>query len=190
MHGAWRENFIPAGSVLGSVTAGELQDRIGRRFSLMVGSIASGIAVSLIFFSHFGSDPNGKRTMFTVGITIQGYLVSIIKVVRMTYVSENAPTGIRGSAMGLFPTFNLLGQLIGVIVLFIVNYLGTTGYLGAFGSQWVLSLAPFIISCVMPEPGLLRAQGRRCQWTRTSACSSSSSASCAACWATERACGC
>jgi MFS family permease len=152
--GVWLGLFLglpPAGSALGSVTAGELQDRIGRRFSLMVGSIVSGIAVSLIFFSHLAPDAASKRTMFTAGITLQGYSVGIIKVVCLTYVSENAPTAIRGSAMAIFPTFNLLGQLIGVIVLFIVNDLGTTGYLGAFGSQWVLSLAPFIISCIMPE---------------------------------------
>ncbi|KAM5356920.1 hypothetical protein ACJ41O_003566 [Fusarium nematophilum] len=152
----------PAGAVLGSVIGGSMQDAIGRRFSLMVGSIVSAISVALIFFSFLPQNQNGKRAMLTGGLTVQGVSVGIIKTTSLTYVSENAPTALRGPAMALFPTFTLLGQLIGVIVVFVVNRIpGETGYLGAFGSQWALAAAPFILSCFMPDsPAHLLRKGQ------------------------------
>lgn len=140
------------GSSLGALFGGWLGDRIGRRFSLMAGSVLSAIAIGFIFFSFLPPDQDAKRAMFTVGLTVQGFSVGIIKTTCLTYVSENAPTSIRASAMALFPTCTLVGQLIGAVVVYIVNGVpGQTGYLGAFGSQWILTLAPFIISILMPE---------------------------------------
>ncbi|KAF4993350.1 hypothetical protein FDECE_13465 [Fusarium decemcellulare] len=151
----------PAGSALGAVTGGWLQDRIGRRFSLMIGSIISAIAISCIFFSHLPASQAIKLAMITAGLTIQGFTVGIIKTTCLTYVSENSPTALRGSAMALFPTFTLIGQLIGAIVVFVVNKVDSpSGYLGAFGSQWILACGPFILSWVMPEsPSYLIRKG-------------------------------
>ncbi|CAM1511848.1 Fc.00g093610.m01.CDS01 [Cosmosporella sp. VM-42] len=152
----------PAGATTGSVLGGWMQDRIGRKFSLMVGSIISAIAVALIFFSYLATTQDSKRMMLTGGLTVQGLSVGIIKITTITYVSENAPTSLRGPAMALFPTFTLLGQLIGSIVVFLVNGVeGQKGYLSAFGSQWILALAPFILSCVMPDsPAFLVRKGK------------------------------
>jgi len=68
----------------------------------------------------------------------------------------------RGSAMGLFPAANLVGQLTGSIVTFAVNNVPSkAGYLGAFGSQWLLALAPLLLSIFMPEsPSYLLAIGK------------------------------
>lgn len=140
------------GSALGSLFGGWLGDRIGRRFSLMAGSVFSATAIGFIFFSFTAPSPDIKRAVFTVGLTLQGFSVGVIKTTCLTYVSENAPTAIRSSAMALFPTCTLAGQLIGAVIVFVVNGIpGQKGYLGAFGSQWILSLAPFIISIFMPE---------------------------------------
>ncbi|KAK8096048.1 general substrate transporter [Apiospora kogelbergensis] len=131
------------------------------RTTLMIGSTISAVAVSFIFFSHLASDQTNRRVILTVGLTVQGLSVGMIKTTAVTYVSENAPTCLRGPAMVLFPTFTLLGQLVGAIVVFVVNGVeGPTGYLGAFGSQWVLALAPFILACLMPEsPAYLVRKG-------------------------------
>lgn len=153
--GAWLSLFIglaPAGSALGSISAGWLQDIVGRKFALMIGSVISAVSICLIFFSHYGATVDSKRSLFTAGITIQGYSVGIIKIVCLTYISENAPTAIRGSALALLPTFNLVGQLIGSLLLFGINSMdGPNGYLGSFGSQWILALLSFGLSCIMPE---------------------------------------
>ncbi|KAK8021732.1 hypothetical protein PG990_006870 [Apiospora arundinis] len=151
----------PIGSITGSALGGWLQDRVGRRRTLVLGSLVSAVAVALIFFSHLAADQTHRRTLFTAGLTVQGLAVGMIKTTAVTWVSENAPTALRGPVMVLFPAFTLLGNLIGAIVVFVVNGIkGQTGYLGAFGSQWVLSVAPFILACVMPEsPAYLLRRG-------------------------------
>lgn len=151
----------PMGSITGFALGGWLQDRVGRRFTLMLGSFISAIAVAVIFFSHLPSDQGHRRAMFTVELTVQGLAIGMIKTTAITYVSENAPTSLRGPAMALFSTLTLVGQLIGAVVVYIINGVESkTGYLGGFGSQWVLSLAPFILACVMPEsPAYLVRKG-------------------------------
>lgn len=142
----------PAGAAAGAMLGGWLQNRIGRKFSLLFGSIISSLAIACIFFSHLPPEPDTKRVVITVGVTFQGFTVGIIKTTCLTWVSENAPTALRGPAMALFPTFTLIGQLIGAIVVYAVNQMGSkSGYLGAFGSQWILLLGPLILSCLMPE---------------------------------------
>lgn len=154
--------FGPLGSAIGSVAGGWLQDRIGRRFSLLAGSITSAIAVVIIFIANTPSNMEARRGVYLVGKTVQGFSVGIIKVQALTYVSENAPTCLRGPAMALFPTFTLLGQLIGSVVVFLITNDETSrGYRIAFASQWVLSAAPFFLSFVLPEsPAYLVRRGR------------------------------
>ncbi|EWZ47300.1 hypothetical protein FOZG_03241 [Fusarium oxysporum Fo47] len=142
----------PAGAALGGLLGGWLQNRIGRKLTLLFGTIISVIAIACIFFSHMPEPLDMKRTVLTAGLTIQGFSVGVIKTTCVTWVSENTPTALRGSAMALFPVFTLLGQLIGLIVIKLINDIeNSSGYLGAFGSQWILSLGPFILSIVMPE---------------------------------------
>lgn len=142
----------PAGSAIGNLFGGWLQDAAGRKRSLFMGSIFSACAIGCIFFSYLPQGQNAKRIMLTAGLTVQGFSVGVIKTTCVTYVSENAPTALRGPAMALFPTFTLLGQLIGSIVVYVVNGAeGSQAYRAAFASQWGLAIAPFVISVVMPE---------------------------------------
>ncbi|KAI9900142.1 hypothetical protein N3K66_004404 [Trichothecium roseum] len=142
----------PAGMALGSLTGGELQDRIGRKPTLLLGSLLSAAAVAVIFFSHVAPTGDGRRATFTAGMTLQGYSVGIIKNTVLTYVSENAPAAIRGSAMALLPTCSLLGQLVGALTLYGINDVkGKSGYLTVFGSQWIFSFAAAVVSVVMPD---------------------------------------
>ncbi|KAK5999192.1 MFS transporter fmqE-like protein [Cladobotryum mycophilum] len=150
----------PIGMVIGSISGGVLQDRIGRRLTLMAGSIISAVAVAIIFCSYLPESMQGRRVSFFIGKVIQGFSGGMLKATAITYVSETSPLPIRASAMGLFPMGNLLGQLIGAVVVFLIsNVESDAGYLGAFGSQWILAIAPFILSCVMPEsPAYLMAK--------------------------------
>ncbi|RYP87363.1 hypothetical protein DL769_000567 [Monosporascus sp. CRB-8-3] len=155
-------SFGPLGSAVGSIAGGWLQDRIGRRLSLRIGCIISAIAVVTIFVANTPSNVEARRGVFLLGKTIQGFSVGVIKIQALTYVSENAPTSLRGPLMALFPTFTLIGQLIGSVVVFSIEGDETSkGYLAAFGSQWALSAAPFILSFVLPEsPAYLVRKGQ------------------------------
>ncbi|KAJ0272257.1 hypothetical protein COL940_010539 [Colletotrichum noveboracense] len=152
---------IPLGMAFGSIFAGWFQDRVGRRVSLRTGSIICAVGVAGIFFSYLPANINAMRSMFFVGKLVQGLAIGILKVTAMTYISETAPTALRASAMGLVPTGNLVGQLLGSIVLFVLNkYPGRSGYLASFGSQWTLALVPFILSIILPEsPAFLEEKG-------------------------------
>ena len=142
----------PAGAAIGSLLGGWLQDKIGRKFTLLIGTIISIIAIACMFFSHIPDPLDTKRMYLTAGLTIQGFTVGIGKGACVTWVSENTPTALRGSAMALFPVFTLLGQLIGLLVTLAINSIeGNSGYLGAFGSQWILVLGPLLLSIFMPE---------------------------------------
>ncbi|CAF3576134.1 unnamed protein product [Fusarium graminearum] len=142
----------PAGAAIGSLLGGWLQNKIGRKFTLMMGTLVSAVAIACMFFSHIPEPLDTKRMLLTAGLTIQGFTVGIIRGACVTWVSENTPTALRGSAMALFPVFTLLGQLIGLLVTLAINSIeGNSGYLGAFGSQWILALGPLILSIFMPE---------------------------------------
>ena len=161
--------FGPLGSAVGSLAGGWLQDRAGRKRCLLAGSVLSAAAVVVIFLSDQASGLEARRGVFLLGKTVQGFAVGFIKIQALTYVSENAPTSLRGPAMALFPTFTLLGQLIGSAVIFAIERDETSrGYHVAFGSQWVLSAAPFILSFALPEsPAWLVRKGRTDQALRS-----------------------
>ncbi|KAF2107392.1 general substrate transporter [Lophiotrema nucula] len=149
----------PVGQAFGAVTGGFLQDRIGRRLNLLVGGILVVISVFIVFFANKSPQLDARRGLFLAGKTIQGFATAVIKIQTLTYISENVPTSLRGSAMALFPTFTLLGQLIGAIVIFVVEDIETDrGYLIAMGTMWILCIAPFVLAFAMPEspPYLIR----------------------------------
>jgi MFS transporter, SP family, general alpha glucoside:H+ symporter len=152
----------PLGMAIGTLFGGWFQDVVGRRKSLFTGSIITAAGVVVIFVSHLLPDMEAKRGVFFGGKVIQGFSIGLLKVTAMTYMSETAPTCLRGSAMALVPTGNLLGQLLGSIVVYLVNNVeGSAGYLGAFGSQFILAVAPFVIACFIPEsPAFLEEKGR------------------------------
>ncbi|KAH8743373.1 alpha glucoside transporter [Diaporthe sp. PMI_573] len=152
---------IPLGMTFGAVFAGWYQDRVGRMWSLRTGAIICALGVGGIFFSYLPPGMNARRAMFFAGKTIQGISIGILKVTAMTYISETTPTALRGPAMGLVPTGNLIGQLLGSIVVFLVNGVPTkAGYLASFGSQWVLAVVPFTLSLIIPEsPAYLEERG-------------------------------
>ena len=142
----------PMGMAIGSLFGGWLQDRIGRRLSLMVGSFICAAGVAVIFFSHLATTITAMRAVFFIGKVVQGVSIGSLKITALAYMSEISPTALRGSIMALIPTGNLLGQLLGAIVAYVINDVeGNKGYLAAFGSQWVLAVVPFVLFFFIPE---------------------------------------
>ncbi|KAF2714952.1 MFS general substrate transporter [Pleomassaria siparia CBS 279.74] len=142
----------PLGQLAGTVLGGWLLDRMGRRFCLLVGSIIAAIAVLVLFLSNMPEDKTWRRSMILIGKVVQGFGLGIVKVEAITYMSEVVPVSLKGAVMSLVPTFSLLGQLIGAVVIFAVSGDDrSSSYMIALGSQWVLALPPFILAFVMPE---------------------------------------
>jgi MFS family permease len=154
--------FTPLGALLGAVAGGWFQDRVGRRLCLAVGSILSAIGVAVIFVSNLPDDVDSRRGTFLAGKTIQGLAIGMVVVQSQTYVSEISPTSLRGPALALFPTFTMLGQLLGAIVIYSASsYDSSRSYLIAFGSQWAFSCPPLLLALFMPESPAYLVRKRR-----------------------------
>ena len=144
--------FTPLGAVLGAIAGGWFQDRVGRRLCLAFGSLISIIGVAIIFVSNLNDDKDNRRGTFLAGKTVQGFAIGVVVVQSQTYVSEIAPTSLRGPALALFPTFTMLGQLLGAIIIYASSsYDSQRSYLTAFGSQWAFSIPPLVLAVFMPE---------------------------------------
>ena len=151
----------PLGSIMSAPTAGWLQDRIGRRWSLGLSCFICGVGIAIAFCSNLPSGMNSRRAAFLVGRLVQGWGVGGAMAGAQTYLSETVPTSLRGSIMALSPTFMLLGELVGAVVIFACEKRTTSAaFLIPFGTQWIFTLLPFIVAFVIPEsPSYLIRKG-------------------------------
>ncbi|KAH8731609.1 hypothetical protein GQ44DRAFT_755693 [Phaeosphaeriaceae sp. PMI808] len=153
----------PLGQIAGTALGGWLMDRLGRRFCLMMGSTIGIVAILNLFFSNRPADKGWRRIILLIGKVVQGFGLGIIKIGTMTYMSEVAPTRLKGPIMSLIPTLTLFGQLIGSIVIFVVSKdLEPKSYLIALGSQWAVAVPPFVMAFLLPEsPAYLLLKNKR-----------------------------
>ncbi|EQL01872.1 alpha glucoside transporter [Ophiocordyceps sinensis CO18] len=140
----------PAVSILSSLAAGWFQDWYGRRACLALGSFLSAAAVAICYVSNLPSDIGQRRGLFLAGKGFQGGAIGIVMTTTQTYMSEIAPPILRGPLLAFFPTFALLGQLIGAAVIFGCLELDN-GYVLCFASQWPFSAVPLLMAFLIPE---------------------------------------
>lgn len=157
--GLW--NFAsPGASMVGAVLGGLLQDWAGRRRALIVGSVLSAVGVAILFVSYLPEGINARRGVFLGGKAFQGMALGVVMVTTQTYMSEVLPPKLRGSIIAFFPTFTLLGQLIGAAVIYACLDL-EKGYRICFATQWPFSVMPFVVALIIPEsPTYLVRKGR------------------------------
>ena len=90
--------------------------------------------------------------MFLTDKLLQGFASGMMLCVAQTYMSEVLPTILRGPIIAFFPIFNLLGQLIGAVVIHAcLKSRSVESYRICFASQWVLSALPLVIAIFWPE---------------------------------------
>lgn len=152
----------PIGGMFGSVVAGWLGDIIGRRWTLSISTILSAGAVMLCMTADTPTTIGGRRGLFLVAKTIQGLAIGGVQTMTQTYISEIVPQQLRGSILPLFPAFNLLGNIVGsVIVQIQMDVVGRNSYRVLFATQWAFSVIPLIASFVIPEsPAWLLRKGK------------------------------
>lgn len=153
----------PGGSILGAFFGGQIQDWIGRRASIAIGSFLSAIAVAICYVSYIPADIDARRGVFLAGKGFQGLAIGIVTTTTQTYMSEVLPPSLRGPILAFFPMFTLLGQLIGAAVIFGCMKL-PRGYAVCFASQWPFSFVPMIVAFFIPEsPTYLVRKNRMAQ---------------------------
>ncbi|KAL4946760.1 hypothetical protein BDV06DRAFT_217918 [Aspergillus oleicola] len=142
----------PIGGILGALTGGYVQDRAGRRLSLLVATIISAIGVAVACVSNLPDDILDRRAVFFVAKAIEGFAVNMVMATTQAYMSEVLPPILRGPILAFFPIFMLLGQLIGSIVVYVsLNKTGAAGYKTCIISEWAFSVLPFVVAILMPE---------------------------------------
>lgn len=140
------------GTMIGGAVGGPWQDRSGRRWPLAVGSAVSAVSIAILYVANLPDDIDSRRGLFLAGKIVQGFSTGILMAATQTYISETVPTSLRGSAMALFPTFMLLGQIIGAVVIYASSSDPTPkSYLTSFASQWPFSAVPFVMAIIVPE---------------------------------------
>ncbi|PNS15928.1 hypothetical protein CAC42_4329 [Sphaceloma murrayae] len=142
----------PIGAMIGAFIAGLVQDRLGRRLSLVAGTVIVSAGIAICFISNRPTGLTGRRTAFLIGKTVLGVGVGQIITTTQTFMSEIVPTRLRGPIMSLIPAFTLLGQLVGAVVIASLRYSSSsTAYLIPLASQWAFALGPLVVCLIMPE---------------------------------------
>ncbi|KAF4985724.1 hypothetical protein FDECE_16364 [Fusarium decemcellulare] len=134
-----------ASAVIGSLGAGYIADRIGRKWTLFISYL-------LIFTAITVETVSTTNPMFFAGKFIAGFPVGSFITISMTYIGEIAPLALRGSLTAAAAIAFTIGPFI---VSLIANETGsgTTrwAYRAIFVSQYAVSGLGFLILPFMPE---------------------------------------
>jgi sugar porter (SP) family MFS transporter len=104
-------SVVLAGCILGSIAAGYLADRIGRRTSLLVAGVIFGAGA-------IGSAFSPEIVSLLVSRFVIGVGIGITSVVAPLYISEVSPAEIRGALVSLYQ----FAITVGILGAFIVDY--------------------------------------------------------------------
>ncbi len=156
----WAASSALVGCVIGVAMAGELNDRLGRRTTLIVAAI-------LFLISAIGSALPRTLTQFIVYRIIGGLGVGAASMTSPMYIAEISPARIRGRMVSL----NQFAIIFGMLVVYFVNYFiaggsdlawnVATGWRWMFGSESIPAILLLGLLCFVPEsPRWLTKQGK------------------------------
>ena len=123
---------VLVGAIIGAVLGGVSADRLGRKRSIIAGSVSFIIGTLILLVS------NGLG-IFVVGRLLIGIAIGLASFIVPMYISELAPERIRGALVSLNQLFVTLGILVsyGVDTLFAAS--------GAWKSMFAVGLIPAFI---------------------------------------------
>ena len=156
----WAASSALVGCLIGAGIAGFTADRIGRKRTLLLAAVlytASGILSAIPV----------TIAQFTIARILGGIGIGTASVVCPLYIAEIAPAEKRGSLV----TFNQLAIVIGILVVYFVNYFiarmgddawnAATGWRWMFGSAAIPAVVFFVLTLLIPEsPRWLTHSGR------------------------------
>lgn len=114
------------GSVIGSLPAGVFADWLGRKKTILIGSIVFLSSIPMIVFS------DGNYGVMVAGRFVQGASAGLLGVVIPMYLAECLPADQRGKGTGLFQLF----LTIGLVFMALVG-VGVTKFFGAADAETV-----------------------------------------------------
>ncbi|RTY58364.1 MFS transporter [Pantoea sp. YU22] len=137
----WVVSSIFVGCIIGSLAAGKLAEKLGRKPVLMLATIAFAL-------SAVGSTFADSFTLFSAARIVAGLGIGLAGTVAPMYMGEIAPASIRGKASGIF-NLSLVGSQT---LVFLVNYLIGRGMSEAWlideGWRWMMG-AQFVPVAMM-----------------------------------------
>lgn len=146
----WAVSSVIFGGVIGALTAGKMADKTGRKPVMLLS------AVLFVITSYFSAVAD-TFALFTGARLICGIAVGLAATVAPMYISEISPAKMRGKATGTYD----LSMVVGVLAVFIVNYLIArgmpqawmveTGWRIMMAAQLVPSLAMLVFIIFLPE---------------------------------------
>jgi len=156
----WAASSALVGCVIGVGMAGELNDRLGRRTTLIVAAI-------LFLISAIGSALPRTLTQFIVYRIIGGLGVGAASITSPMYIAEISPARLRGRMVSL----NQFAIIFGMLVVYFVNYFiardsdvawnVATGWRWMFGSESIPAVLLLVLLFFVPEsPRWLSKQGK------------------------------
>ena len=125
---------IMIGAVIGAAFAGFLSDRFGRRRLLIVGGLL--FLVSAIW-SAFTLGPYDLIAARVVG----GFGVGLTASLAVTYITESAPTDIRGTLAFSYQMLTVCGLFLTNVINYVIVAYGTPDWNLSHGWRWMLGLA-------------------------------------------------
>ncbi|MGD6808375.1 MAG: sugar porter family MFS transporter [Candidatus Bathyarchaeia archaeon] len=125
------------GAILGALLGGFLADRLGRKYSIVAGSVLFILGTIIVVISP-------GLSIFVVGRILIGIAIGIASFIVPMYISEIAPERIRGSLVSLNQLFVTLGIL--------VSY-GVDTFFSASGA-WRLMFASGLVAGVILLVGM------------------------------------
>ncbi|CAG9936184.1 unnamed protein product [Clonostachys rosea f. rosea IK726] len=159
----------PICGAFGCILGGWVQDRIGRKFTLMGVGIFNAVSVAFLVFSHALPALNSRRGILTVGMGIQGLANSGLQVVAFTYVSEISTESMRDGNMVMMPLCSLLGQFVGSAFMGVATKLdGKNKYIVPFAVGWIVGVVTVPLSLIIPDSAVfLVRSGQEARAIRT-----------------------
>ena len=120
------------------------------------------LAVAVIYVSDRSSSVESRRGTFLGGKIILGVALGLLNSTCQTYISEIAPSRIRGPLLSIFTFFLVLGQLIAVSIVFArIAILDPSAYRVCFAAQWAFAGFAIIVGILIPEsPAYLVKRGK------------------------------
>ncbi len=143
------------GGLGGTILTGSLSDRFGRRTMIMIGSLLFILGVILIVQTNSFFDLLCSRIVL-------GVAVGFVSVAVPSYLSEIAPTKIRGRSVTIFQLFLTLG----ILFAYVIDMLFAPS--GNWHAMYAILIVPALVLCVtmffLPEsPRWLMGHGKEAE---------------------------
>ena len=156
----WAASSALVGCVIGVALAGEMNDRLGRKATLILAAV-------LFLISAVGSAIPRSLTEFIIYRIIGGLGVGAASMTSPMYIAEISPARIRGRMVSL----NQFAIIFGMLVVYFVNYFiaaggdaawnTSTGWRWMLGSEALPALLLLVLLFFVPEsPRWLTKQGK------------------------------